>query len=98
MYDLLLRGARIVDGTGNPWQSGDVAIIGQKIAAVGRLGRSPARRVIDASGRVVSPGFIDIHGHSDYLVLAEPLAENKLWIEPPQASPLGEHIFCVRLR
>ena len=79
MYDLLLRDARIVDGTGNPWQSGDVAIIGQKIAAVGRLGRSPARRVIDASGRVVSPGFIDIHGHSDYLVLADPLAENKLW-------------------
>ena len=99
MDDLLLRGARIVDGTGNPWQPGDVAIKGGKIAAVGRLGRSSARRVIDADGRVVSPGFIDIHGHSDYLVLADPLAENKLWQGMTtdvsgncgfSAAPLGE--------
>jgi len=62
MYDLLLRDARIVDGTGNPWQAGDVAITGRKIAAVGRLGRDRAHRVIDVSRRVVSPGFIDIHG------------------------------------
>ena len=79
MYDLLLRDARLVDGAGNPWHRGDLAIKGQRIAAVGRLGRSSARRVIHARGRVVSPGFIDIHSHSDYLVLADPLAENKLW-------------------
>ncbi len=78
MIDLLLENARIVDGTGNPWYRGDLAVDGGKIVATGRLGAVEAQRVLDVEGNVVAPGFIDIHGHSDYLVLANPQAENKI--------------------
>jgi N-acyl-D-amino-acid deacylase len=78
MIDLLLKNARIVDGTGNPWYRGDLAVEGNKIAAIGRLGAPQANRILDAEGMAVAPGFIDIHGHSDYLVLANPQAENKI--------------------
>jgi len=78
MIDLLLKNARIVDGTGNPWYRGDLAVEGGKIAATGRLGAVKAHRTHDVEGKVVAPGFIDIHGHSDYHVLANPQAENKI--------------------
>ncbi len=69
-YDLVIRGGRIVDGTGDPWFYGDVAIRGDRIAVVGRVpAASPALRTIDAHGLVVSPGFIDMHSHSDWLAL-----------------------------
>jgi len=70
-YDILIRGGRIVDGTGNPAFNGDVAVRDGKIVAVGRLGAVEARKVIDATGRVVSPGFIDLHTHSDIPLLAD---------------------------
>src|SRR6185437_17080133 len=67
-FDVVIRGGRIVDGTGNPWFEGDVAIRGNRIAAVVRPGEDlPAKRVIDARGLTVSPGFIDMHSHSDML-------------------------------
>ena len=66
-YDLVIRNGRVVDGTGNPWFHGDVAMRGDRIVAVGRVpAGSPARRTIDASGLVVAPGFIDMHSHSDW--------------------------------
>ncbi|MCH7726124.1 MAG: D-aminoacylase [Planctomycetes bacterium] len=77
-YDLLIRGGRIVDGTGNPWFSGDVAVQGDRIVAVGRVPRNPAKREIDATGLVVAPGFIDIHSHSDYLLLEDGAAQSKI--------------------
>src|SRR5262249_15926284 len=63
-YDLLVRNGKIVDGTGNPWFDGDLAIRGDRIAAVGQV-RGAAKRTIDAQGLVVAPGFIDMHSHSD---------------------------------
>ena len=69
--DLLIRGGRIVDGTGNPSFLGDLAIRGKLIAAMGHLGSVPAKRVVDAQGLTVAPGFIDIHNHSDYTLVAD---------------------------
>ncbi len=70
-FDLLIRGGRIVDGTGNPSYSGDVGIRNGRIAAMGILRGKTAARTIDAAGLTVSPGFIDIHNHSDYTILAD---------------------------
>ncbi len=64
-YDLLITGGRVLDGTGNPWFPADVGIRGGRIVAVGRLQGARAARTIDARGRVVAPGFIDLHSHAD---------------------------------
>jgi N-acyl-D-amino-acid deacylase len=66
-YDVVISGGRIVDGTGNPWTYGDVGIVGDRIAAIsapGALANANARQRIDARGRVVAPGFIDIQAQS----------------------------------
>ncbi len=76
--DVLIRNGRIVDGTGNPWYSGDVAVRGDRIAAIGRPGSIKAKRVIDASGLVVSPGFIDMLGQSEASLLVDNRAISKL--------------------
>ncbi|HXD87393.1 MAG TPA: amidohydrolase family protein, partial [Urbifossiella sp.] len=76
--DLLIRNGKIVDGTGNPWFQGDLAITGQRIAAIGRALNIPAKRTIDATGLAVAPGFIDIHSHSDMLLLEDGKAEGKI--------------------
>jgi N-acyl-D-amino-acid deacylase len=75
-FDLVIRNGRIVDGTGGPWFDGDVAINGEKIAAVGGIGSADAEVVIDAEGLVVSPGFIDIHCHSEYTLFVNPQADS----------------------
>ncbi|MCY4111916.1 MAG: amidohydrolase family protein, partial [Chloroflexi bacterium] len=69
MHDLVIRDASIVDGTGAPGYRGSVAIDGTRIAAVG-LVPDRGTREIDAGGRVVCPGFIDVHTHSDLMLLA----------------------------
>ncbi len=76
-YDLIVRHGRIVDGTGNPWFYGDVAIRGDRIVRVGRV-TGDARRVIDATNLVVAPGFIDLHSHSDWVVLEDGDAQSKI--------------------
>jgi acyl-homoserine-lactone acylase len=63
-YDLLIRNGRLLDGTGNSWFYGDLAITGDRIAAIGDLSRAEARRVIDAGGLYLAPGFIDTHSHA----------------------------------
>lgn len=78
-YDILITGARVVDGTGNPWYYGDVAIRGDRIADVApKLPRAGARQVIDATGMVVSPGFIDMLGHSERSILRNRTAVSKV--------------------
>ena len=76
--DLLIAGGRIVDGTGAPWFAGDVCIVGERVAAVGRGMTSAARRRVDASGLVVAPGFIDMLGQSEYWVLRDNRVASKI--------------------
>lgn len=78
-YDLVLRGGTIVDGTGNPWRYGDVAIRGDRILAIGRILPGAGKREIIVAGLVVAPGFIDIHSHSDHLLLEDGRALSKIY-------------------
>ena len=78
MYDLLITGGRILDGAGSPWYWADVAVQDDQIVHVGRLAGAATRRIIKADGRVVCPGFIDIHTHSDLQPLVTPLQECKI--------------------
>lgn len=64
-YDLLIAGGRVMDGTGNPWFPADIAVRDGRIVAVGRLADARATATVDASGKYVAPGFIDIHSHAD---------------------------------
>ena len=71
VYDVIIKNGRIIDGSGNPWVSGDVGIIGDRIAKIGRFDSSAAKRVIDANGLVVCPGFIDMLGQSEIALLVD---------------------------
>jgi len=76
--DLLFAGGRVVDGTGAPWFEADVCVVGDRIAAVGRLEGAASARRVDARGLVVAPGFIDMLGQSEYNVLVDPRAASKI--------------------
>jgi N-acyl-D-amino-acid deacylase len=71
VFDVLITGGRIVDGTGNPGFSADVGISGDRIAALGKLDHAAASIKIDAAGKIVAPGFIDAHVHGDLALLAD---------------------------
>ncbi|PYT29267.1 MAG: aminoacylase [Acidobacteria bacterium] len=75
-YDLVIRDARVIDGTGNPWFRADVAVKDGKIASIGHLANVSATRVIDAQGRVLAPGFIDVHTHLEGNIEKIPEADN----------------------
>ena len=77
-FDTVIRGGRLLDGTGAPWIRADVAIRGDRIAAIGRLDGVPARHIIDARNRIVTPGFIDMHSHSDFTLLVDGHAQSKI--------------------
>jgi dihydroorotase/N-acyl-D-amino-acid deacylase len=77
-FDVLLTNGRVVDGTGAPWFRADVAIVGDRIAAIGQLADRDARLRIDASNLVVAPGFIDMLGQSEFNVLVDPRAASKI--------------------
>ncbi len=78
MLDLLIRGGRVVDGTGRPAYRADVAVEDGRIRAVALLPQATARTVIDAAGRVVAPGFLDLHSHSELALLVDPFNAPKL--------------------
>jgi len=77
-YNVVIKNGRIIDGSGNSWVSGDVAITGDRIAKIGRLDSSTAKRVIDAHDLVVSPGFIDMLGQSEISLLIDNRSLSKL--------------------
>ena len=81
-YDVLVRNARVLDGTGNDWFRADIAIDGDRIVRIGRLPNATAARVVDATGMYVTPGFIDLHSHADRAMTSEHL-------EPRRARSLN---------
>ncbi|HKA16701.1 MAG TPA: D-aminoacylase [Blastocatellia bacterium] len=100
-YDLIIMNGRIVDGTGNPWFYGDVAIRGDRIVKVGPVKFARAVRRIDAQGMIVAPGFIDMLGQSELNLLIDPRAESKVFQgittevtgEGGSPAPLNDYIL-----
>ena len=79
MLDLKITGGQVLDGTGRPAFCADVGIQGNEIREIGDLSAVEAKRSVDASGRCVCPGFIDVHSHSDAYLLIEPSAPSKIF-------------------
>jgi dihydroorotase/N-acyl-D-amino-acid deacylase len=98
-FDLVIANGHVIDGTGSPWYTADVGIRGGRIAAIGRLDRAPAKRRIDAAGKVVAPGFIDMLGQSEFTILVDPRLPSKIYQgitteitgEGMSAAPLTGH-------
>jgi N-acyl-D-amino-acid deacylase len=78
-FDLVITNGHIIDGTGSPWYSGDIGIREGRIAAIGNLAAAPRRRTIDAAGKVVAPGFIDLLGQSEMTILVDPRLPSKIY-------------------
>ena len=78
-FDIVITNGHIVDGTGSPWYSGDVGIRDGKIAAIGNLTAAARQRTIDAAGKVVAPGFIDMLGQSELTILVDPRLPSKIF-------------------
>jgi dihydroorotase/N-acyl-D-amino-acid deacylase len=102
-FDLVIAHGRIVDGTGSPWYSGDVGIRDGRIAAIGNLDKSPRKRTIDAQGKVVAPGFIDMLGQSELTILVDPRLPSKIYQgitteitgEGNSAAPLNDTMLAA---
>jgi dihydroorotase/N-acyl-D-amino-acid deacylase len=99
--DLVITNGHIIDGTGSPWYSGDIGIRDGKIAAIGNLADAPRTRTIDAGGKVVAPGFIDMLGQSEMTILVDPRLPSKIYQgitteitgEGGSAAPLNDSII-----
>jgi len=78
-YDIVIRNGHIIDGTGSPWYAGDIGIRDGHIVAIGDLSNAPAKQTIDAAGRVVAPGFIDMLGQSETTMLVDPHVPSKIY-------------------
>ncbi|HWP60656.1 MAG TPA: D-aminoacylase [Candidatus Acidoferrales bacterium] len=101
LYDIVIHGGAIVDGTGNPWFFGDIAVKDGRIAAIGKIGPAEGARAISAKERVVAPGFIDMHTHSDQPLIADGNAQSKVRQgvtldiigESQTVAPLAGHVL-----
>src|SRR5579864_3699086 len=78
-FDIVITNGHIIDGTGSPWYSGDVGIREGKIAAIGNLSAATRKRTIDAGGKVIAPGFIDMLGQSEHTILVDPRLPSKIY-------------------
>ena len=78
-FDIVITNGHIIDGTGSPWYSGDLGIRDGKIAAIGNLSAAPRQRTIDAAGKVIAPGFIDMLGQSELTILVDPRLPSKIY-------------------
>ncbi|MGB8116926.1 MAG: D-aminoacylase [Candidatus Sulfotelmatobacter sp.] len=78
-FDIVITNGHIIDGTGSPWYSGDIGIRDGKIAGIGNLADAPRKRTIDAAGKVVAPGFIDMLGQSELTILVDPRLPSKIF-------------------
>ena len=78
-YDVIIMNGKIIDGTGNSWYYGDVAVKDGKIAAIGKLSNTTALKTIDARNLIVAPGFIDVHAHIENGVFERPTADNYIY-------------------
>ena len=76
MYDIVIRGGKVIDGAGNPWYKADIGVKNGVISKIGKLVKENSETIIDASGHIVSPGFIDAHSHADGYSLVCPEMEN----------------------
>jgi N-acyl-D-amino-acid deacylase len=102
-YDLVITNGHIIDGTGSPWYSGDIGIRDGKIAAIGNLSAAARARTIDAHGRVVAPGFIDMLGQSEMTIQVDPRVPSKIYQgitteitgEGNSAGPLNDAIIAA---
>ncbi len=77
-FDVVIANGRVVDGTGSPWFRADVGIVGDRIVRVGDLAAAPAKQRVDATNLVVSPGFIDMLGQSEFNILVDNRAAGKI--------------------
>jgi N-acyl-D-amino-acid deacylase len=100
-YDIVIRNGHVIDGTGSPWYSADIAIKDGRVAAIGRLGKVDAKQVIDAHGMVVAPGFIDMLDQSGHTLLVDGHAPSKIFQgvttlitgEGESVAPLNDRIL-----
>src|SRR5690349_2174839 len=99
-FDVLIRNGHVIDGTGSPWYAADIGIRNGRIAAIGKLPGANAQQTIDARGRVVAPGFIDMLGQSELHILVNPHLPSKIFQgitteitgEGGSAAPLNDYI------
>jgi N-acyl-D-amino-acid deacylase len=102
-FDLVIAHGHIVDGTGSPWYSGDLGIRDGRIAAIGNLADAPRKRTLDAQGKVVAPGFIDMLGQSEQTILVDPRLPSKIFQgitteitgEGNSAAPLNDAMLAA---
>src|SRR6266481_4080967 len=100
-FDLVITNGHIIDGTGSPWYSGDVGIRDGRIAAIGNLSAVTRKRTVDAKGKVVAPGFVDMLGQSEMTILVDPRLPSKIYQgitteitgEGGSAAPLNDAII-----
>ena len=102
-FDLVIENGHIIDGTGSPWYAADVGIRDGRIAAIGHLASEPATRRLDAQGKVVAPGFIDMLGQSELTILVNPHLPSKIFQgitteitgEGGSVAPLNDSIIAA---